>query len=110
MVAIVEGISSDKVIGALERIPEEKPSRVEEVTPDMSESMRKIVRRCFPSARRVIDRFHVQKPAYDALQQMRMEHRRDAVNAETGQMEEAKLTGEKYIPFVYRNGIAVNNF
>ena len=70
----------------------------------MSESMRKIVRRCFPNAIRVIDRFHVQKLAYDALQQMRIEHRWDAINEETDQMEEAKLTQTKYIPSVYENG------
>ena len=104
LVAIVEGIASDKVIEALERIPEEKLNQVVEVTLDMAESMRKIVRRCFPNARRVIDRFHVQKLAYDALQQMRIEHRWDAINAETDQMEEAKLTEQKYTPFLYENG------
>ena len=70
----------------------------------MAESMRKIVRRCFPNARRVIDRFHVQKPAYDALQQMRIEHRWDAINTETKQKEEAKLANTKYEPFIYLNG------
>lgn len=103
LVAIVEGTSSEKVISALERIPEEKLNQVEEVTLDMAESMRKIVRRCFPNARRVIDRFHVQKLAYDALQQMRVEHRWDAINAETEQQEQAKLAAERYIPFVYEN-------
>jgi len=104
LVAIVEGTSSEKVIEALERIPEDKLNQVEEVTLDMSESMRKIVRRCFPNAIRVIDRFHVQKLAYDALQQMRIEHRWDAINEETDQMEEAKLTETKYAPPVYENG------
>lgn len=104
LVAIIEGTSSEKVIEALERIPEELLAGVEEVTLDMAESMRKIVRRCFPNARRVIDRFHVQKLAYDALQQIRIEHRWDAINAETEQLEESKLAGEKYIPFVYQNG------
>ena len=104
LVAIVEGTSSEKVIEALERIPDDKLNQVEEVTLDMSGSMRKIVRRCFPNAIRVIDRFHVQKLAYDTLQQMRIEHRWDAINEETNQMEEAKLTETKYIPLVYENG------
>jgi len=104
LVAIVEGTSSEKVIEALERIPEDKLSRVKEVTLDMSGSMRKIVQQCFPNAIRVIDRFHVQKLAYDALQQMRIEHRWDAINEETNQMEEAKLTGTKYMPVSYENG------
>jgi transposase len=48
---------------------------VKKITLDMTDSMRKIVRCCFPNAVRVIDRFHVQKPAYDALQEMRIAHR-----------------------------------
>jgi transposase len=55
LVALVEGTSSEKVIEALEKIPQEKLDMVEEVTLDMAESMRKIVRRCFPNARRTIE-------------------------------------------------------
>ena len=104
LVAIVAGTKSETVIEALEHIPEEKLNAVKEVTLDMAGSMRKIVLRCFPKARRVIDRFHVQKLAYDALQQMRIAHRWDAINSETDQMEEAKLTGVAYEAFTYQNG------
>jgi transposase len=104
LVAIVEGTSSEKVIEVLEKIPEEKLKQVEEVTLDMAESMRKIVSRCFPDASRVIDRFHVQKLAYDALQQMRIEHRWEAINQETDAMEEAKLSNKKYVPQILENG------
>jgi transposase len=97
-VAIVEGTSSEKVREVLEKIPEEKFNQVEEVTPDMAESMRKTVRRFFPHASRVIDRFHVQKLACDALQEMRIEHRRDAIN------EETKLSNTKYVPITLENG------
>ena len=96
--AIVAGTDSDTVIEALERIPEEQLNKVKEVTLDMSGSMRRIVRRCFPQAIRVIDRFHVQQLAYDALQEMRIAHRWDAINEETEAREQAKLAGEKYIP------------
>jgi transposase len=104
LVAIVEGTNADKVIEVLETIPEEKLNQVEEVTLDMADSMRKIVRRCFPDASRVIDRFHVQKLAYDALQEMRIAHRWDAINEETNAMEEAKLSYEKYVPQILENG------
>jgi transposase len=104
LVAIVEGTSSEKVIEVLQKIPEDKRNGVEEVTLDMAESMRKIVRRCFPKARRVIDRFHVQKLAYDALQEMRITHRWDAINEETNLQEQSKLSGKKYIPHVFKNG------
>ena len=104
LVAIVKGTSSEKVIEALERIPEDKLNEVKEITLDMAESMRKIVCRCFPKARRVIDRFHVQKLAYDALQEMRIAHRWDAINEETNKKEDAKLTATKYEPFIFENG------
>ena len=60
------------VTEALKRIDEEKRLMVKEVTLDMSNSMRLIAQRCFPNAMRTIDRFHVQKLACDALQEMRV--------------------------------------
>ena len=50
-------------------IDEEKRMKVKEVPLDLSDSMRKIVSVAFPKAQRVIDRFHIQKPACD-IQQM----------------------------------------
>ena len=38
----------------------------------MAGSMQKIIRGCLPKAIQVIDRFHVQKLAYDALQDLRI--------------------------------------
>jgi transposase len=90
IVAIVAGTASEHIIEVLERLPEELLGRVEEVRLDMADSMRKIVRRCFPKAIRVIDRFHVQKLAHDALQEMRIAHCWDAINQETEAKEQAK--------------------
>jgi transposase len=104
LVAIVEGTRADKVIQALERIPENLRARVTEVTLDMAGSMHKIVRSCFPKAVKVIDRFHVQKLAYDALQEMRIKHRWDAINEETNAIENAKLNSSKYIADLLPNG------
>jgi transposase len=104
IVAIVSGTESGDVIRALERIPEDVRDKVKEVTLDMSDSMRKIVRSCFPKAIRVIDRFHVQKLAYDAIQEMRIAYRWDAINEETDALEEAKLSGKEYIPEILQNG------
>lgn len=104
IIAIVEGTDSEEVIRVLDRLPESKLDAVEEVTLDMSESMRKIIRHCFPKASRVIDRFHVQRLALDALQEMRISHRWDAINEETDAKENAKLEGGKYIPVVFENG------
>jgi transposase len=103
LVAIIEGTDSEKVIKVLDKIPEEKRKSVEEITLDMANSMRKIVRSCFPGASRVIDRFHVQKLAYDALQEMRIAHRWDAINEETNAIENAKADGKKYVPETLSN-------
>ena len=104
LVGIIEGTCSEKLIEILEKIPEEKLDLVKEVTLDMAESMHKTVRRCFPNAIRVIDRFHVQKLAYDAVQEMRIGHRWDAINEDNQAREQSKSAGEKYIPQTLENG------
>lgn len=104
LVAIVKGVKSEDVINVLEKLPEEKLQEVKEVTLDLSDSMRKIVRRCFTSATRVIDRFHVQKLACDAVQEIRVGHRWEAIQEDTDAREEAKGTGRKYEPHCFENG------
>lgn len=104
LVAMVEGTTSEKIVKVLRKIKEKTRKLVKEVTLDMAGSMRKIVRKCFPGAVRVIDRFHVQKLAYDALQEIRIKHRWDAINEETNGIENAKLDGKKYKPEVLSNG------
>ena len=104
LVAIVSGTKSENVIAALEHIPESELERVREVTLDLSDSMHKIVRWCFPRAECVIDRFHIQKLACDAVQEMRIRHRWDAIQEANDEMENAKLQGIKYLPLRYENG------
>ena len=74
------------------------------MTLDMSDSMRKIVRYSFPRAKRVIDRFHVQRLAFDAVQEIRISHHWDAINQETERKEQAKESGEDYEPELFSNG------
>jgi len=104
LVAMIEGTTSEKVIKVLNSIPEKDREVVKEVTLDMAGSMDKIVRRCFPCATRVIDRFHVQKLANDAIQEIRIGHRWDAINQETNAKQNAKLDGKKYNPEELSNG------
>lgn len=104
LVAVVAGTKSEDVIAVLLRIDEDKRDAVKEVTLDLSDSMRKIVRTAFPKASRVIDRFHIQKLACDAVQELRIKHRWDAIQQANDEMEEAKLKGEDYVPFRYPNG------
>ena len=104
LVAVIAGTKAEDVWEVLDKIDEQERNKVEEVTLDLSDSMRKIVRHCFPKAKRVIDRFHIQKLACDAVQQMRIAYRWDAIQEANDEMEEAKLSGTKYIPNVLPNG------
>lgn len=104
LVAVVSVTKSENVIKALEKIPEEKRKMVAEITLDLSDSMRKIVRCSFPKAIRVIDRFHIQKLACDAVQEMRIKHRWNVIQESNDEMENAKLEGREYIPVRYENG------
>ncbi len=102
--AVVCGTRAEDVIKGLENIPEEKREAVTEITPDLSDSMSKIVRSYFTKAQRVIDRFHIQKLACDAVQEMRIMHRWDAIQDANDEMENAKFEGREYVPLRYENG------
>lgn len=104
LVAVVSGTKSEDVTAVLQRIDEEKRRAVEEVTLDLSDSMRKIVRTAFPKASRVIDRFHIQKLACDAVQELRIKHRWEALRQANDEMDEARRNGMEYLPHRYANG------
>jgi transposase len=104
LIAVVAGTKSEDVISVLQMIDEDLRNTVREVTLDLSDSMRKIVRTAFPKADRVIDRFHIQKLACDAAQELRIQHRWDAIQQSNDEMEEAKISGKPYEPFRYPNG------
>jgi len=94
LAAIVAGTKAEDVIAALRKMPQESLDLVEEVTLDMSESMRKIVTTCFPKASQVIDRFHVMKLAFDAVQQIRIDHRWEAIREEVNIKSEIRCLKE----------------
>lgn len=104
LVAIVVGADSETVLHALRRIPSGLRNSVTEITLDLSDSMRRICRYAFPHASRVIDRFHVQKLALEAVQEIRIKHRWEAIDADTEAREQAKLGGHAYVPKRLENG------
>jgi transposase len=107
LVAMINGTSSEKVIEVLKKIPISKRRKVREVTLDMSGSMNKIVRASFPYATKVIDRFHVQKLAYDAMQEIRIKHRWEAIDHESEAIRDARFNQKTYEPTVLANGDTV---
>lgn len=104
LVAMIKGTDSDTIIPILKQIPSTKRKKVKEVTLDMASSMNLIINSCFPKSIKVIDRFHVQKLAYDALQEIRIKHRWKAIDEETNAIQNAKYDKTSYKPFRFDNG------
>lgn len=104
IVALCKGTLAADIITVLERIPLRLRNKVKEVTLDMAANMAKAVRRCFASARRVIDRFHVQKLASDAVQELRIKYRWEALDEESRQIAEARKNKLRYQPEELSNG------
>lgn len=65
--------------------------------------MKTIAKKCFPKAIQVTDRFHVQKLAIEALQDIRIKHRWDAIDLENEQVKKARITNKTYRPQVFSN-------
>lgn len=104
IVAIIAGTSSEKVMEVLQRLPLRLRNKVEEITLDMAGSMNIIAKRCFPNAVLVTDRFHVQKLAIEAVQELRIKHRWEAIDAENEAIEKARKQKKGYHPIVLENG------
>jgi transposase len=104
IVAMVKGTQAEQIITVLEKIPLRIRNKVTEVTMDMAANMIKAIRRCFSNAERVIDRFHVQKLAYDAVQEARIKYRWEALDEENKLIEAAKKNKQTYQPEVFSNG------
>ena len=102
--AVVLGTKSEDAEAVLDRIAPDIRQKVEEVTMDMANTMRKIIRHSFPKATQVIDRFHIQKLACDAVQEIRINYRWEAIQDETDAMEEAKGKAETYKTEILANG------
>jgi len=104
LVAMVEGTTAESIIGVINRIPQKERVKVSEITLDMAGSMNQVAKKCFPNAEQVIDRFHVQKLAFDALQEIRIVHRWEAINEETNEIENCRADHRRYEPKLLKNG------
>lgn len=104
LVAMIKGTKTADIAKVLARIPEVQRYTVTEVTMDMAENMEAAVRRSFPRAKIVTDRFHVQQLVSEAVQEMRIELRRGAIKEENEAIKQARAKGKQYVPFTYENG------
>lgn len=102
IVAMVKGTESEKVIKVLQKIKESARKKVKEVTLDLAPTMERIVKRSFQKAKLVSD--HVQQLAFDAVQEIRINHRWAAIEQENKEIELAKELKRPHTPDILENG------
>lgn len=104
LVGIIKGTKSEDIVKCLNKIPRELRDKVENITLDMANSMYSIARQSFPKALQIIDRFHVQKLMYEALQDLRIQYRWQVMNEENKAIKKAKEEKEEYVSQRFDNG------
>lgn len=104
LVAMIKGTQVDQVLTILMKIPKRIRDKVKEISLDMAASMNLIAKTCFSKADRITDRFHVQKLAFEAVQEVRIKHRWEAIDQENNSYNEAKKIGKSYVAPVLNNG------
>ncbi len=104
LIAMIKGTKAEVVIKILQKTPLKSRKKVKEITLDMAGNMGLIAKKSFPNASQVIDRFHVQKLALEALQEIRIELRWEALDKENDAIGKARNKSIKYVPKLFKNG------
>ncbi len=104
LVAMIQGTKSEDVISALEKLPRSLRLKVKEITLDLSPTMRLIAKKAFPRATLVADRFHVQRLMNEAISDLRVDYRWQAIDLENKEIQLAKEENRKYLSHVFENG------
>ncbi|MDL2323474.1 transposase [Bacteroidales bacterium OttesenSCG-928-A17] len=104
LVAMIHGTKSEEVISALLKLPRSLRMKVKEITLDLSPTMRLIAKKAFPNAMQVSDRFHVQQLMNEAVNNLRIDYRWQAIDLENDEQKLAKEARRKYIPHAFENG------
>lgn len=97
IVAMVRGTKAADVIRILQQIPLDQRLAVTEVTMDFSDSMRAIVKAAFPNALIVIDCFHIIKRCGDAIEEIRLKCKREALKERRKDQAQHKKMLEKRV-------------
>ena len=104
LVAILRGTKSEEIIPRLNEMSMKLRHKVLEIKLDLAGNMAQIARNCFPNAVQVVDRFHVQQLASEALQEIRIKHRWEELDKENAAIEKARSDGSMYQPTMLKNG------
>lgn len=97
IVAMVRGTKSADVVAQLIKLPEEERFAVTEVTMDFSDSMMRIVTAVFPNATIIIDCFHIIKRCGEAIEEIRLKEKRNAVKQQNKAKTEHKKKLERLV-------------
>ena len=89
------GKSAETLNAFFEELGEERCAQLEAVTLDMSGAYLKAVTEASPQARVIFDRFHVQRLAHDALDEVRREQVREAETEERGALKKTRFALHK---------------
>ena len=102
---MIKGTGSSNIISLLTtKLSLKQRNKVQEITLDMAGSMNEIARVCFRKATRVTDRFHVQKLALSAVQDIRIKYRWEALEMENQNYLTARKNNKYYTPKIFSNG------
>ena len=104
LAGIIKGTKNKVVSKALDKVPVAKKMEVKEITADLANSMDWICRDNFIDAIITADRFHFQRVVSEGVQEIRIKHRRKAIDEENELIMEAKKQREKYELGRYKNG------
>ena len=104
LIAMMRGTKADTIIGYLKELPTIYRLSVKEITIDLSPSMKRIASEAFPNASIVADRFHVQKLMNEAVSDLRVNYRWEAIDKENREIKLSKDKGVKFNPEIFANG------
>lgn len=104
LVAMVKGVRSADLCKVFKKLPFKSRMTVKEVSLDMANNMEKTATECFLAADLVTDRFHVAKLITEAVQEIRIKHRWEAIAIENQMVKQAREKGERYKSPVFHNG------
>ena len=88
LAAMVRGVASDVVSAVLKKIPFSMRLKVKTITTDLSSAMMLTAQNAFPAASLINDRFHVQQLISEAIDQLRIRHRWEVLEAENKAIRE----------------------
>ena len=96
--------NSRVIIYFLSKLPRSLRLKVKEITIDLSPTMKFIAKVSFPNATIVADHFHVHKLMNEAISDLRVDNRWNAIDQENNEIKLTKEVERRYIPHTFSNG------